>query len=169
LAAFRKDYARASVLHEEGLGMARAAGDVRGIAVHTNNLGKRAPERNDFERAEALLREARELSWKLGDWLEVSVADLNLGNLALAQNDFDLAEERCVKVVVGLRERAEVYGIDGALNVLASIAASRGEIRRRRGSGAGWKEAWREGRAMSLDRTVDYALEGVGDRAMGRG
>lgn len=138
--------------------MARAAGDVRGIAVHTNNLGNRA----------------------------------------LAQNDFERAEERCVRVVVVLRERAEVWGIDGALDVLGSVAASRGEIgraariwggvegyrdaggipwapdereiiephleaARTRRDGPAWEEAWREGRAMSLDRTVDYALEGVGD------
>src|SRR5919112_747508 len=86
--------------------------------------------RNDFERAEALLREARELSWKLGDWLHVSVADINLGNLALAQNDFDLAEKQCLKVILDLQERADVFGIDGALDVLASVTASRGEIRR---------------------------------------
>src|SRR5215211_2271922 len=130
LATFRNDHARATVLYEEGLGMARAAGDVRGMAVYTNNLGIRALARNDFERAEALLREVREMFLKLGDWLGVSVADINLGNLALAQNDFDLAEKRCLRVILDLQERAEVYCIDGALDVLASVGASRGEIRR---------------------------------------
>jgi predicted ATPase/class 3 adenylate cyclase len=130
LAINRNDYARASVLQEEGLGMARAAGDVRGISIHTINLGLRALAQNAFERAEALFREARELFWKLGDLLNASIADLNLGNLALARNDFDLAEEQGVKVVVDLQERAEVWGIDGALDVLGSVAASRGEIRR---------------------------------------
>jgi tetratricopeptide (TPR) repeat protein len=130
LAAFRNDHARASVLHEEGLGIARAAGDVRGIAVHTNNFGLRALARNDFERAEALLQEAREISWKLGDWLGACIADINLGNLAHARNDLDLAEKQGLKVILDLRERAEVFGIDGALDILASVAASRGEIRR---------------------------------------
>ena len=204
LATRRNDYARATVLNEEGLGMARAAGDVRGISIHTNNLGLLALAQNDFERAEALLREARELSWKLGDWLGVSVTDLNLGNLALAQNDFDLAEKRCVNVVLDLQERAEVYGIDGALDVLGSVAASRGEIRRAariwggvegyrdargvpwppderetiephieaartRLDGAAWEEEWERGRSMSLDQTVGYALEGVGERAWEQG
>ena len=200
LAGYRNDYARASVLQEEGLVMARAAGDVRGIAVHTFNLGLRALAQNDFERAEALFREAREMLWKLGDLPNVSIADLNLGNLALAREDFDLAEKRCVKVVLDLRERAEVWGIDGALDVLGSVAASRGEIRRAariwggvegyrdaggipwppderemiephievaraRLDGAAWEEEWERGRSMSLDRTVGYALEGVGERA----
>jgi predicted ATPase/class 3 adenylate cyclase len=204
LATRRNDYARASVLWEEGLGMARAAGDVRGISIHTGNLGNLALTRNDFERAEALLREGRELSWKLGDWLGVSVADLNLGNRALAQNDFDLAEKRCVKVVLDLQERAEVYGIDGALDVLGSVAASRGEIRRAariwggtegyrdargvpwppderemieprieaartRLDGAAWEQEWERGRSLTLDQTVGYALEGVGDRAVEQG
>ena len=35
-----------------------------------------------------------------------------------------------MKVVLDLREKVEVYGIDGALDVLGSVAASRGEIRR---------------------------------------
>jgi hypothetical protein len=187
-------------LLEEGLGIARAAGDVRGIAIHTTSLGATAVVTGEFERAEVLLHEGREMFWKLGDWLHVSVADINLGNLALAQNDFDLAEERCVKVVVGLRERAEVYGIDGALDVLASVAASRGEIRRAariwggvegyrdgggipwapdereiiephleaarsRLDGAAWEEEWQRGRSMGLDRTVEYALQGVAERA----
>jgi tetratricopeptide (TPR) repeat protein len=200
LAFRRKDYARASVLQEEGLGMVRAAGDVRGISIHTSNLGLLALAQNDFERAEALLREARELSWKLGDWLGVSVTDLNLGNLALAQNDFDLAEKQCLKVVLDLQERAEVYGIDGALDVLASVAASRGELRRAariwggvegyrdargvpwppderemiepridaartRLDRAAWEQEWERGRSTTLDRTVGYALEGVGERA----
>ena len=67
---------------------------------------------------------------KLGDLLSASIADLNLGNLALAQNDFELAQKQGLKVIVDLQERAEVYGIDGALDVLGSVAASRGEIRR---------------------------------------
>jgi predicted ATPase/class 3 adenylate cyclase len=204
LATFRNDYARATVLQEEGLGMARAAGDVRGIAVHTNNLGLFALARNDFERAEALLQEARELCWKLGDWLGVCLADINLGNLALAQNDFELAEKQGLKVVLDLRERAEVYGIDGALDILASVRASRGEIRRAariwggvegyrdargvpwepderqmiephieaartRLDRAAWEEEWERGKSMTLDRTVDYALEGVGEGAMEQG
>jgi predicted ATPase/class 3 adenylate cyclase len=194
VAALRNDHARASVLQEEGLGMARAAGDVRGIAVHTNNLGLRALARNDFERAEALLREARELFLKLGDLLNASIADLNLGNLALARNDLDLAEKQGLKVILDLQERAEVWGIDGALDVLGSVAASRGEIRRAariwggvagyrdardipwppderemiephieaartRLDRAAWEEEWERGRSMSLDQTVDYALE----------
>src|SRR5918994_3610329 len=126
LAAYRNDYARASVLQEEGLGMARAAGDVRGISVHTNNLGATAVVKGEFERAEAQLQEARELCWKLGDWLGVCLADLNLGNLALARNDFELAEKQGLKVILDLRERAEVYCMDSALDILASVAVARG-------------------------------------------
>jgi predicted ATPase/class 3 adenylate cyclase len=194
LAAYRNDYARATVLLEEGLGRARAAGDVRGIAIHTTSLGATAVVTGEFERAEALLQQGREMFWKLGDWLHVSVADLNLGNLALARNDFDLAEKQGLKVILDLQERADVFGIDGALDILASVTASRGEIRRAariwgavegyrdardipwapderemiepridaartRLDEADWTMAWEEGRAMTLDQAVDYALE----------
>ena len=36
---------------------------------------------------------------------------------------------------------------------------------RTRLDGAAWEEEWERGRSMSLDQTVDYALEGVGERA----
>jgi tetratricopeptide (TPR) repeat protein len=204
LAAYRNDYARATVLLEEGLGIARAAGDVRGIAIHTTSLGATAVVTGEFERAEVLLHEGREMFWKLGDWLHVSVADINLGNLALARNDFDLAEKQCLKVILDLQERADVFGIDGALDILASVTASRGEIRRAvriwggvegyrdardipwapderemiephiaaartRLDGAAWEEEWKRGKSMTLDQTVDYALEDSGDRANEQG
>jgi tetratricopeptide (TPR) repeat protein len=204
LATYRNDYARATVLLEEGLGIARAVGDVGGIAVNTANLGATAVVTGEFERAKQLLQEARELFWKLGDWLHVSVADINLGNLALAQNDFDLAEKQGLKVILDLQERAEVYGIDSALDILASVTASRGEIRRAariwggvegyrdardlpwapdereviephidaagtRLDEAAWEEEWERGKSMTLDQTVGYALEGVGDRVREQG
>jgi hypothetical protein len=34
---------------------------------------------------------------------------------------------------------------------------------------AAWEEEWERGRSMTLDQTVGYALEGVGDRAMEQG
>jgi predicted ATPase/class 3 adenylate cyclase len=204
LAVYRNDYARATVLLEEGLGIARAAGDVRGIAIHTTSLGATAVVTGEFERAEVLLKEGREMFWKLGDWLHVSVADINLGNLALARNDFDLAEKQCLKVILDLQEGADVFGIDGALDILASVTASRGEIRRAariwggvegyrdardipwapderemiephidaartRLDEAAWEEEWKRGKSMTLNQTVDYALEDLGDRANEQG
>ena len=73
--------------------MARAAGSVRGIAIHTNNLGLWRSSRTTSSGRKRCFG-GLGLSWKRGDLLEVSVADLNLGNLALAQDDFDRAEEQ---------------------------------------------------------------------------
>jgi hypothetical protein len=103
-----------------------------------------------------------------------------------------------------LQERADVYGIDGTLDVLGSVAASRGRIRRAariwggvegyrdardipwapderemiephidaartRLDEADWTMAWEEGRAMTLDQAVTYALEDSGERAREQG
>ena len=101
---------------------------------------------------------------ELGDWLGVCIADINLGNLALAQNDFDLAEKQGVKVILDLQERAEVLGIDGALDVLASLAASRGEIRRAAriwGGVEGYREArgipWPPDEREMIEPRIDAA------------
>jgi hypothetical protein len=34
---------------------------------------------------------------------------------------------------------------------------------------AAWEEEWERGKSMTLDQTVGYALEGVGDRAREQG
>jgi len=126
------------------------------------------------------------------------------GFLALSRNDPDRAEDLCVVALRELRERAQIPGIAFALDILAGVAASRGEIRsaaRLWGAAAGsrevnnipwlpeeramiephidaarvrleeavWREEWEKGRSTTLDQAVNYALEGVGDRATEQG
>ena len=60
--------------------------------------------------------------WNLGDWLQLSLIDITLGNLALARNDFALAEKQGLKIMLDLQERAEVYGMDSALDQTVGYA-----------------------------------------------
>ena len=117
-----------------------------------------------------------------------------LGFLALSRNDLDRAEDLCVVALRELRELAHIPGVVFALDILAGVAAVRGEIRRAArlwGAATGsreatgvpwlpderemiephidtartrldepyWKEEWEEGRAMTLEDAIAYALE----------
>jgi ATP/maltotriose-dependent transcriptional regulator MalT len=144
LAFYRGDYARARAYLEEGLSMAREAGEVRAVAIYATNLGQSAILTGEYERAEALSQEAREQFSRLGDRNGLAEIERHFAFLALTQNHLDRAEKHCVKVILDLQERAEVVGIDTALEILASVAAARGENGRAAriwGGVAGYREA----------------------------
>ncbi len=160
----RGDYARAAVLQEECLDLAREAGDVRSIGVYTHNLGLAEAAAGEYEQAEPLLQEARELHRQVGDWVSVAVGDTFIGFLALAWNDLDRAEEICVEAIRELQEQAQTPGVDFALDILAGVAASRGEIRRAArlwGATAGYREAtgvpWRPEERAMIEPHIDAA------------
>ena len=158
----------------------------------------------EYERAETFLQEALEVHREIGAE-DMIAPSINLfGFLALSRNDLDRAEDLCVVALRELRERAQLPGIAFALDILAGVAASRGEIRRAArlwGAAAGsrevtgvpwlleeramiephieaarsrldelsWQGEWENGRVMSLDQAVSYALEASGERATEQG
>src|ERR687893_576497 len=130
LNVYRGDYARASAMQEESLSLAREASDVQIIAILTYNTGFAAAITGEYERAEALVRESQELFREVGDRGMAPLANSRLGFLALSRNDPDRAEELCVEAKRELQEQAQTPGMDFALDVLASVAAARGGIRR---------------------------------------
>jgi hypothetical protein len=116
-------------MQEESLSLAREASDVQYIAILAYNTGFAAAITGEYERAEALVRESQELFREVGDRGMAPLANSRLGFLALSRNDPDRAEELCV---------------EAALDVLASVAAARGGIRRAArlwGGVAGYREA----------------------------
>src|SRR5215208_2638945 len=144
LNVYRGDYARATAMQEESLSLAREASDVQIIAIFTYNSGFAAAITGEYERAEALVRESQELFREVGDRGMAPLANSRLGFLALSRNDPDRAEELCVEAIRELQEQAQIPGMDFALDVLASVAAARGGIRRAArlwGGVAGFREA----------------------------
>ncbi len=128
LEVYRGDYAHANALQEESLSLAREAGDIRSVANYTVNLGWTAAITGKYERAETFLHEAQDLFWELGDRNMAALCDRLFGFVALSRNDLDRAQILSVKAIRGLQELAEAPGIDFALDVLAGVAALRGEI-----------------------------------------
>lgn len=154
--------------------MAREAGEVRAVAIYATNLGQSAILTGEYERAEALSQEAREQFSRLGDRNGLAKIERQERELALTQNHLDRAEKHCVKVILDLQERAEVVGIDTALERLASVAAARGENGRAAriwGGVAGYREAsevpWIPDERAMIEPHIEAARPAGGGRMAG--
>jgi len=90
----RQEWASARSELEQGLALARQAGDVRIMIDSLNLLGSLATDRADFEPAERALLECHRLAIELGDRAKESMVVINLGNLYFEQGDFAKAREQ---------------------------------------------------------------------------
>ncbi len=84
----------------------------------------------EYERAETFAGEAQKMHRELGEGFGDATANVLLGFLALSRNGPGRAEEFCVEAMRELHERAHMTGVNFSLDILAGVAAARGEIRR---------------------------------------
>ena len=175
LQIFRGNQARAVELLEEYLSLSRKTGDLRGICVSISNLGVTAFLTGDYERAEALLQEAQEVAQQISNADMASVCDLMLGFRELREwsylQDKDLAldilggvagargeDGRAARIWGGVEGYREVTDIpwlqDDREMIEPHIEAARARL-----DEITWQKEWEKGCSMSLDQTVDYALE----------
>jgi predicted ATPase/class 3 adenylate cyclase len=147
------DYERARVLAEEALAMSREQGNTLFIFVALNNLGLAVRESGDHKRAASLLREALALGWEIGDKLGAIEALEGMAGLAGA-----LGEDRRAARLWGVAQAwREATGAHLA-NTDYELHEPHLDATRLRLGEAAWGEALAEGRAMTLERAVAYAL-----------
>ena len=149
------DCSAGRLLHEESLSIRRELGDRAGIASCLTNLGSIALEQGEYGSARALLTEGlairRELANRLGlaECLEAFAA------LAFGLGRPGRGARLCGQAA---RLRDEIgsplppYERLGHNRRVASARASFG-------NDAAFDRAWQEGRAMTLEQAVDYALQ----------
>lgn len=94
----------ATVLAEEGLAHARAAGDTSTIIIALTALGALAVDRGDLAAAETSFEETRRLAAGLGDRFQENVAILNLGNVHYEWGQFAQAKACYRAALEGQRE-----------------------------------------------------------------
>jgi non-specific serine/threonine protein kinase len=147
------DYERGAALNEEAAALYRERGYKGGLEFVLDNLGWAALLQGDPERARSYYRVSLMLCKELGDkW----IASESLEGLA------------CVAGVRGEAARAaKLFGVAEALREAVGsqrepaedalrepyLAASRTQL-----DEASWEEAWAEGRAMSMEQAIEYAL-----------
>jgi predicted ATPase/class 3 adenylate cyclase len=149
------DLGRATQLTEEGVALLRELGDRGGVALALCNLGWIALLQDDLGRAADLYRESLSLSWDAGLNPIVQSALEGFACLAGAKGDV----ERAARLWGAAQALQEAKGIPRDTDFLAEADARISAVRSRREEEA-WEEAWRNGRAMTLEEAVSYALEG---------
>jgi predicted ATPase/DNA-binding CsgD family transcriptional regulator len=156
LAGLDGDHERVLALFEESLALFRELEDKLGIAMCLTGLGMAALERSDHERAAAPIEENLRLMEGLGDKVGISYGLLGSAGVAALRRQPARAARlwgaaEALREVIGLHlspfERLH-YNYDGHL----ADARSRLEE-------VAWADAWAEGRDMTPEEAVEYALE----------
>jgi predicted ATPase/serine/threonine protein kinase len=155
IARFEGSWADAQRLYERAVALWRREGDHYGLSIALANLGAVVVEQGDAQRASACYREALTLSRDLGDMVDVSLALDGLAAVTLEQESPGRAA-RLAGAADGLREAIgyELEPTDEAFRAryLALLRARAGD--------AGVDAAMAEGRAMTPDQAIDFALRG---------
>ena len=147
------DFERGAALNEEAAALFRERGFKGGLQWVLDNLGWAALLQGDHERAETSYEESLTLCKELGDKL---VASKSLEGLA------------CVAAIRGEAERAaRLFGVaESLLEAVGHQHPPEEAVLRRpyfamarsRLDEAAWQAAWVEGRAMSMEQAIGYAL-----------
>ena len=150
------DPARAKQLAQRGLTLSREAGDRYGISVALYRLAMAAQAEGAHERAKQLFEEGLTLSAEVGNEINVTHCLEGLAGVAGAQGRIVRAA-RLWGTAEALLEQTGVgaypYTPDRSL-YQSQVSAARSQL-----DEAAWAKAWAEGRAMSREQAVEYALE----------
>ena len=155
LARVRGDHAAAVALGEEAVTMIRDTGDLRIICdmLHTQGLAECALGR--LNAAESHFTESLRISWDLGDRAKMANGLDGFADLAMAKESPGRAAQ-----LWGAAERLrEEIGVPippfNRVNYENALSATRAAL-----GDDSFERAWREGREMTLENAVKYALSG---------
>jgi tetratricopeptide (TPR) repeat protein len=154
---FQGDLERAKATSEEAAAMFRKPKQLSYLADTFNNLGWVALLRGDSERARALYTESVRLRVDTGDRLGAPEDLEGLACVAAARGE----AERAARLFGASEALPEAMGapLQPGERALQEpyLAAARSQLEE-----AAWQEAWAEGRAMTLEEAIAYALEEAG-------
>jgi predicted ATPase/DNA-binding CsgD family transcriptional regulator len=150
------DHERAKRLAERGLALSREVGERQAISVALNTLATLAQAERDHERARELFGEGLTVSAELGNESDVvhcleglaSIAGAE-GRIVRAARLWGAAEALLEEIEVGVH----TYVPDRSLHQ-SLVAAARARL-----DEEAFEAAWAEGRTMTPEQAIEYALE----------
>jgi len=149
----QKNLGRAAPLFEEVAALCREAGDRTLLPLPLNDLGWVALLSDDLKRAETLHKESLTLSKDLGGSHRAFVFLEGLACDAGAKGE----TERAAKLFGAAQALREATGfpLEPAMRALAEpyLVRARSQLEE-----SAWTETWEEGRAMSMEKAIEYAL-----------
>ena len=155
---FSGDPAAARSILEEGRTIFREIGDKWGLAVSLNNLGLAALREGDYGRAVALYQEGVALFWQQGEKVFATRCLEELAWVVSMQGDYG----RATRLFGAAEAQRETFGAPmppaARTEHDRKVAAARAQL-----DEATFAAAWAEGRAMTMEQAVGYALESAAD------
>ena len=150
------DHERAKRLAERGLTLSREVGERQAISVALNTLATLAQAERDHERTRELFEEGLTVSAELGNESDVVHCLEGLASIAGAEDSFERAA-RLWGAAGALLEEIEVgvhtYVPDRSLQQ-SQVAAAHARL-----DEEAFEAAWAEGRMMTSEQAIQYALE----------
>jgi predicted ATPase/class 3 adenylate cyclase len=153
------DPERGAALNEEAARLYRELGQKGGLQYALDNLGWAALMRGDHRRAEAFSKECLQLCLDLGDKLVAAEALEALACSFGARGETErvprlFGAARTLREEVGYRHDPREHAIREPY-----LSSARSRL-----AAEAWELTWKEGRTMTLEEAVSYALEENGDR-----
>ncbi|HLO28385.1 MAG TPA: LuxR C-terminal-related transcriptional regulator, partial [Anaerolineales bacterium] len=153
IAVNKGDYLRAAVLYEEGLELAEELGDERMVARYQSFLGEIAYAQGDLQRAGSLLRGAVSALWHMREISSLFQVLRSLAHVLVTEDQPHLVAQMLSAIEFAREELGvQLPAIDRA--ELGKMV----EVIRDRVGEAEFRQAWADGRGMSLEQTVALVL-----------
>jgi predicted ATPase/DNA-binding CsgD family transcriptional regulator len=150
----RGDHRRARSLAERGLALCRETGDKHGTSIALLTLAGVAQAERDYERARDLFEEGLTVSAELGNEADIVHCLEGLASVAGAEGRIVRAARLWGAEEALLEEIEAVYTYVPDRSRHKNQVAARSQI-----DEASWKAAWAEGRTMTSEQAIEYALE----------
>ncbi len=150
-------YERGAALNEEATMLLRERGYKGGLQYTLDNLGWAALLQGDHERAKSYYEESLTLCKELGDRMVASDSLEGMACTSAAKGEAERAA-RLFGAAEAMREALGAVAYELTPEEKAwrepHLATARSGL-----DGAMWEETWAEGRAMTMDDAISYALE----------
>ena len=158
IAVSQGDLERSVTLHEQGLEVFRETQDTRGILNCLIHLGGIALAGGDYDGALSLLQESLRLGWNWDNTEGIQYSLYVLACVAASQEQ-PVRAARLWGAVEGMQED---YGVN-ITPITVSFTDYKGRLKLARSQldEEAWSGAWAQGKAMALERAVEYALSEV--------
>ena len=153
--------AEARSLWERSLALHRELGDTRSIALTLHNLSEAARALGDLAEARRLSAQSIQLFDELQDRPLMAVALRHLAESLGDSGDY-LHAARLLGAAEALREAVGATTASGDSGAATEQSDAAATARSALGDSA-FDAAWREGRSMTFEHAVAYALEAIGD------
>jgi predicted ATPase/class 3 adenylate cyclase len=148
-------YDRASALYTESLDLYRQLGVKRDIPASLHNLGHVALARGDNVHANEFFKESLRLHQELGNKQGATESLIGLSAVATAMEQ----PARAARLLGGIASIREALGVSmwpiEQATYDRNLSAARAQM-----DEPTWQAAWEEGRAMNMERAIQFALEG---------